>query len=87
MPRGKKFSAEQIIGKLRDELLNCEIFDTLLEGTVLIERWRREYKTVRPHSSLGYRPPAPEALQPRSVASATLQLPTGAGQTKQETLI
>ena len=37
------------------------MFDTLLEAKVLIERWRREYNTVRPHSSLGYRPPAPEA--------------------------
>ena len=49
--------------KLRDELLNVEIFDTLLEAKVLIERWRCHYNTVRPHSSLGYRPPAPEAIQ------------------------
>ena len=47
---------ESFNGKLRDELLNVEIFDTLLEPKVLIERWRQEYNTVRPHSSLGYRP-------------------------------
>ncbi len=51
-------------GKLRDELLNLEIFDTLYEAKVLIDRWRREYNHVRPHSSLGYRPPAPEAILP-----------------------
>jgi putative transposase len=113
MPRGKKFTAEQIIGKLRESevelawgktvpdgvwklgvteqthhcwkrecgglrtdrakrlkdlenenarlkrLLAREVFDTLLEATVLGERWRKVYNTVRPHSSLGYRPPAP----------------------------
>jgi transposase InsO family protein len=51
-------------GQLSDELLNCEVFDTLLEAKVLIERWRVRYHTVRPHSSLGYRPPAPAALVP-----------------------
>ena len=51
---------ESFNGKLRNELLNGEIFDTLLEAKVLIERWRVHYNTVRPHSSLGYRPPAPE---------------------------
>jgi transposase InsO family protein len=56
---------ESFNGKLRDELLNVEIFDTLLEMKVLVERWRTHYNTVRPHSSLGYRPPAPEAIQPR----------------------
>ena len=55
---------ESFNGKLRDELLNPEVFDTLLEAKVLIERWRVEYNTVRPHSSLGYRPPAPETRQP-----------------------
>jgi len=53
---------ESFNGKLRDELLNVELFDTLLEARVLTERWRRHYNVVRPHSSLGYRPPAPEAL-------------------------
>ncbi len=56
---------ESFNGKLRDELLKREIFDTLYEAQVLIERWRIEYNTIRPHSSLGYRPPAPEAIQPR----------------------
>jgi transposase InsO family protein len=52
---------ESFNGKLRDELLNGEIFDTLLEAKVLIERWRTEYNQVRPHSALGYKAPAPEA--------------------------
>jgi putative transposase len=55
---------ESFNGKLRDELLNGEIFSTLKEAQILIERWRQEYNTVRPHSALGYRPPAPEARQP-----------------------
>ena len=55
---------ESFNGKLRDELLNREIFTTLLEAKVLIENWRREYNQIRPHSSLGYRPPAPEAICP-----------------------
>ena len=53
---------ESFNGKLRDELLNREVFYTLIEAKVLIERWRREYNQVRPHSSLGYQPPAPEAV-------------------------
>lgn len=53
---------ESFNGKLRDELLNGEIFFTLKEAQVLIERWRRNYNTIRPHSSLGYKAPAPEAL-------------------------
>ena len=55
---------ESFNGKLRDELLNGEIFYTLTEAQVLIERWRQHYNTVRPHSSLGYRPPAPEVTIP-----------------------
>ena len=55
---------ESFNGKLSDELLDREVFDTLLEAKVLIERWRRVYNTVRPHSSLRYRPPAPEAIAP-----------------------
>lgn len=54
---------ESFNGKLRDELLNGEIFYTLKEAQILIERWRCHYNTVRPHSSLGYRPPAPETVQ------------------------
>lgn len=57
---------ESFNGKLRDELLNGEIFTTLLEAQVLIERWRKEYNEFRPHSALGYRPPAPEAVQPKA---------------------
>lgn len=53
---------ESFNGKLRDELLNGEIFYTMLEAQVLIERWRKHYNTKRPHSSLGYRPPAPETF-------------------------
>lgn len=53
---------ESFNGKMRDELLNREIFYTLEEAQVLIERWRREYNQLRPHSALGYRPPAPEAM-------------------------
>ncbi len=66
---------ESFNGKMRDELLNLEIFDTMLEAKVLIERWRRQYNEVRPHSSLGYRPPAPEAIEPSSClpAFATLK--------------
>jgi putative transposase len=55
---------ESFNSKLRDELLDGEIFYTLEEAKVLIERWRRHYNTVRPHSALGYRPPAPEAWSP-----------------------
>ncbi len=51
---------ESFNGKLRDELLNGEIFYTLKEAKVLIEHWRKHYNTVRPHSAIGYRPPAPE---------------------------
>ena len=53
---------ESFNSKLRDELLKGEIFYTLEEAKVIIESWRRHYNTVRPHSSLGYRPPAPEVL-------------------------
>jgi transposase InsO family protein len=58
---------ESFNGKLRNELLNGELFYTLREAQVLIEQWRCHYNRVRPHSALGYRPPAPEAwgLAPR----------------------
>ena len=55
---------ESFNGKLRDELLNGEIFYTLKEAQVMIQRWRQHYNTIRPHSALGYRPPAPEAILP-----------------------
>ena len=66
---------ESFNGKLRDELLNGEVFDTLLEAKVLVERWRRHYNEHRPHSSLGYRPPAPEAIAPWLPGSAMSRLP------------
>ncbi len=69
---------ESFNGKLRDELLNGEIFYTLQEAKTVIEDWRLLYNHVRPHSSLGYRPPAPEAwaapapsLTPRLVAAVS----------------
>ena len=55
---------ESFNGKLRDELLNCEIFTTLTEAKVLIARWKEEYNQIRPHSARGYKPPAPEARMP-----------------------
>jgi len=72
-------------GCLRDELLNGEIFYTLREAQIIIESWRDHYNTVRPHASLGYRPPAPEVFVPalsawpaalrRPAPPATLALP------------
>ena len=59
---------ESCNGKLRDECLNREIFTTLVEAQVLIERWRQEYRQRRPHSALGYRSPAP----PRGAAARSL---------------
>jgi transposase InsO family protein len=61
---------ESFNGKLRDELLNGEIFDTIVEARVITEQWRKQYNTIRPHSSLAYRPPAPEAYFPLQVANA-----------------
>jgi len=55
---------ESFNGKLRDELLNREVFYTLAEAKILIEQWRKEYNQIRPHSALCYRPPAPEAIMP-----------------------
>ena len=55
---------ESFNARFRDELLNGEIFYSLREAQILIERWRRHYNTVRPHSALGYRPPAPETTIP-----------------------
>lgn len=66
---------ESFNGKLRDELLNREIFTTLLEAKVLIENWRMEYNQIRPHSSLGYRPPTPETTMPTDLwGNATLDV-------------
>lgn len=65
---------ESFNGKLRDELLAREIFYTLHEAQVLIERWRVAYNTVRPHSALGYRPPAPAAVVPAPVQPGSTTL-------------
>ncbi len=56
---------ESFNGKLGDELLDGEIFYSLTEAQVLIERWRYHYNTVRPHSALGYTPPAPQTIVPK----------------------
>jgi len=55
---------ESFNGKLRDELLNGEIFYSLKEAKVVTAQWRHHYNTVRPHSSLGYRPPPPQTFAP-----------------------
>jgi transposase InsO family protein len=59
---------ESFNGKLRGELLNREVFTTLTEARGLIEQWRREYNEIRPHSALGYRPPAPAGILLETVA-------------------
>ena len=64
---------ESFNGKLRDEFLNGEIFETLQEAKVLIESWRRDYNRHRPHSFLGYKPPAPEAWSSLATSFATLR--------------
>ncbi len=53
---------------VRDELLNRELFATLWEVQVLVERWRRHYNQIRPHRALGLRPPAPETIAPQYCA-------------------
>jgi putative transposase len=63
---------ESFDGKMRAELLNREIFDTLLEAQILIERWRQEHNQIRPHSALGYRSPAPEAMRLPMLAAPLL---------------
>ena len=64
---------ESFNGKLRDEQLNTKIYYTLKEAQVLIERWRQQYNTIRPHSALNYRPPAPEAVLPQVTLCTELQ--------------
>ena len=64
---------ESFNARLRDELLDGEIFYSLAEAKIVIESWRRNYNTVRPHGSLGYKPPAPEVFVPAMVARATAQ--------------
>ena len=58
---------ESFNARFRDELLNGEIFYSLNEARIVIEQWRRHYNTKRPHSALGYRPPAPESIIPMEV--------------------
>ena len=55
---------ESFNARLRDELLDGEIFYSLAEARIIVESWRRHYNTVRPHQSLGYKPPAPEVFIP-----------------------
>jgi transposase InsO family protein len=69
---------ESFNSKLRDELLNGEIFYTLEEARIIIESWRRHYNEIRPHSSLGYKPPAPEAFIPPRPAAQLQSAPPGA---------
>jgi putative transposase len=64
---------ESFNARLRDELLDGEIFYSLAEAKIVIESWRRHYNTVRPHGSLGYKPPAPEVFVPAFAAPAALQ--------------
>ncbi len=68
---------ESFNGKFRDELLACEVFNTLAEAKILIEQWRVDYNTVRPHSSLGYRPPAPGVILSKVPALAPPPHPAG----------
>jgi len=79
-------------GKLRDEPLNGEIFDTLLKAQGLVERWRKHYNQVRPHSALGHRPPPPMAIEPEHLGDLARLAQTlsqevvaqmGAGQARQ----
>jgi putative transposase len=69
---------ESFNSKLRDELLNGEIFYSRKEARIVIESWRRHYNEVRPHSSLGYKPPAPEVLIPTRPAAQPRPAPPGA---------
>ncbi len=66
---------ESFNGKLRDELLSGEVFTTLKEAQVLIAFWREHYNRQRPHSSLGYRPPAPEAVLPPGLLNPPAAIP------------
>jgi transposase InsO family protein len=67
---------ESFNARLRDELLDGEIFYSLAEARIVIESWRRHYNTERPHRSLGYKPPAPEVFVPAIAARATAPHPS-----------
>ena len=56
--------SRDIAAELRDELLNGEIFYSLKETQIVIEQWRKHYNTIRPHSAIGYRPPALQTINP-----------------------
>jgi len=60
---------ESFNGRLRDECLNVELFNNFLEAKIIIEMWRKHYNRIRPHSSLGYRPPAPVTVILADLAS------------------
>ena len=77
---------ESFNGKLRDELLNAEVFNTLAEARVLIEQWRVHYNTVRPHSSLNYRPPTPEVVLARVPGALTRPDPGGSPPQERRTI-
>ena len=66
---------ESFNGRLRDECLKVELFNNLMEAKIIIEMWRRHYNTIRSHSSLGYRPPAPLTVIPADLAPAMCKLP------------
>jgi len=63
-------SQESFNGKLRDELLNGEVFSSVPEAKVLTDAWRQHYNHHRPHSALGYRPPAPVVIKPKFAATS-----------------
>ena len=69
---------ESFNSKLRDELLNGEVFYSHMEARIVIESWRRHYNEIRPHSALGYRPPTPAVLFPARPASLPRPAPPGA---------
>jgi putative transposase len=73
---------ESFNARLRDELLNGEIFYSLREAEIVIESWRRHYNAVRPHASLGYKPPAPEVFVPALAAWPTPRPPAAPSSTQ-----
>ena len=78
-PQNPFFEVSSFNGKLRDELLNGEIFYSLKEAQILIEHWRWHYITIRPHSSLGYRPLAPKTVLPRPAFAPLHSVPVREG--------
>src|SRR5262249_10315792 len=72
---GRPATSRASMPRFRDELLNGEIFYTLREAQIVIESWRRHYNTIRPHASIGYKPPAPEVFVPAFAAWDRLRRP------------